>query len=403
MLRERHKRTAIWGIALAGVGSGLFLISVEDRATGPFQVRPAARAEVRAPVAGFIREIYCDEGDRVPYGSPVARLDVPDLASRLLQKQAEVREARARLRLLEAGTRPEERAEQRRRVERAIGWRDRARQDLVREHKAYEEDLARLDKQAAAHTAELEQARMSLARTQKLAGRGAASPEELDEAEAKCRIYQAQREASEAEKRASQAKGTLLAETELAKREKELADARSTLALMEAGSRPEEVEAERAKLARLEEENRYLGGLLEKLVVASPVGGLVTTARLHEKVGQYVKEGDLIGTVEEPAALVAEITLAEQDVVRVQPGQAVKLKARAMPFQTFRTEVDRIAPAAGKGEAQSNVTVYCRLDNQAASLRPGMSGHARIATGTRSPGLILVDRTLRYLRTEFWW
>jgi hypothetical protein len=90
-------------------------------------------------------------------------------------------------------------------------------------------------------------------------------------------------------------------------------------------------------------------------------------------------------------------------VARVRPGQAVKLKARAMPFQTFRTEVDRIAPAAGKGEAQSNLTVYCRLDNHAASLRPGMSGHARIATGTRSPGLILVDRTLRYLRTEFWW
>jgi hypothetical protein len=32
-----------------------------------------------------------------------------------------------------------------------------------------------------------------------------------------------------------------------------------------------------------------------------------------------------------------------------------------------------------------------------------MSGHARITTGTRSPGLILVDRALRYLRTEFWW
>jgi len=244
---------------------------------------------------------------------------------------------------------------------------------------------------------------MSLARTVKLASRGAASPEEREEVQAKCRVYQAQREQAEAEKRARQAKGLLEPETELAKREKELADARSTLALMEAGSRPEEVQAERAKLARLEEERLYLEGLLEKLLVASPVGGLVTTPRLHEKVGLYVKEGDLIGTIEEPTALVAEITLPEQAVARVQPGKAVKLKARAMPFQTFRTEVDRIAPAAGKGEAQSNVTIYCRLDNHAASLRPGMSGHARIATGTRSPGLILVDRALRYLRTEFWW
>jgi multidrug efflux pump subunit AcrA (membrane-fusion protein) len=403
MLRQRHKRTAIWGIALASLGSGLFLIPVEDKASGPFQVRPAARAEVRAPVAGFLREIFCDEGDRVAPGSVVARLDVPDLASRLAQKQAEVREARARLRLLELGTRYEELTEQRGRVERAGAWRDRAQHDLARGHQAYEADLARLDKQAAGHAAELEQARVSLARTQKLAKRGAAPPEEIDEAEARCRIYQAQREQAEAEKRARQAKGTLEAESELAKRAKELADARATLALMEAGSRPEEIEAERAKLARLEEERRYLEGLREKVQVSSPVGGVVTTAHMKEKVGQYVKEGDLIGLIEEPAALVAEITLPEQDVARVQAGQAVKLKARAMPFQTFRTEVDRIAPAAGKGEAQSNVTVYCHLDNHAASLRPGMSGHARIATGTRSPGLILIDRTLRYLRTEFWW
>ena len=93
----------------------------------------------------------------------------------------------------------------------------------------------------------------------------------------------------------------------------------------------------------------------------------------------------------------------EQDVARVRTGQAVELKARALPFETFTAPVDRIAPAAGKGDVQSSVTVYCRLENHGADLRPGMSGHARIATGSRSPGLILVDRTLRYLRTEFWW
>jgi multidrug efflux pump subunit AcrA (membrane-fusion protein) len=403
MLRLRHKRTAVWGLALGSVGAALFLIPVDDRATGPFQVRPAARAEIRAPLAGFIGAVYCDEGDRVSPGAVVARLEVPDLASRLAQKQAEVREARARLRLLEAGTRYEELAEQRRRVERAGAWRDLARQDLAREQKVFEEDLARLDKQVARYAAELEQARASLARTQRLANNRAASPEELDEAQTRCRIDQAQREQAEAEKRARQAKGTLEAETELAKRDKELADARSALALMEAGSRPDEVEAERAKLARLEEEGRYLDGLREKVQVASPVGGVMTTARLKEKVGQYVREGDLIGIIEEPAVLEAEVTLPEQDVARVRPGQAVELKARALPFETFRTEVDRIAPAAGKGDAQSNVTVYCRLENQGAGLRPGMSGHARIATGSRSPGLILVDRALRYLRTEFWW
>jgi multidrug efflux pump subunit AcrA (membrane-fusion protein) len=403
MLRLRHKRTAMWCLALGALAAGLFLVPIRDRVGAPFQVRPAVRAELRAPVAGFLKEVCCDEGHRVSAGALVARLDVPDLASRIGQNQAAVREARARLRLLEAGTRYEELAEQRRRVERAGAWRDLARQDLPREERVYQEDLVRLEKQVARHTAELERAQVSLARTQKLASGGAVSPEELDDAQTRVRIGQVQREQSEAERRARQAKGTLEAERELAKREKELADDRSALALMEAGSRPEEVEAEREKLARLEEEGRYLAGLQEKVHVASPVGGVVTTARLKEKVGQHVKEGDLIATIEEPAVLEAEITLPEQDVARVRAGQAVELKARVLPFETFRTEVERIAPAAGKGEVQSSVTVYCRLANEGADLRPGMSGHARIATGRRSPGLILVDRALRYLRTEFWW
>ncbi len=46
--------------------------------------------------------------------------------------------------------------------------------------------------------------------------------------------------------------------------------------------------------------------------------------------------------------------------------------------------------------------VYCRL-GQGAELRPGMTGQARIATGSRSTGLILLDRALRYVRMEFWW
>jgi multidrug efflux pump subunit AcrA (membrane-fusion protein) len=141
----------------------------------------------------------------------------------------------------------------------------------------------------------------------------------------------------------------------------------------------------------------------EKLPVASPAGGVVTTARLKEKVGQYVKEGDLIGVVEEPAVLEAEITLAEQEVARVQPGQPVGLKARALPFETMPSQVDRVAPAASKGDVQGTVLVYCRLTTPGSELRPGMTGHARIDTGRRSVGAILLDRALRYVRTEFWW
>ena len=49
------------------------------------------------------------------------------------------------------------------------------------------------------------------------------------------------------------------------------------------------------------------------------------------------------------------------------------------------------------------LTVYCRVTDASAELRPGMTGHARIACGRRPVGAILTDGVYRRLRTEFWW
>jgi multidrug resistance efflux pump len=320
-------------------------------------------------------------------------------------------------------------------VARARSWRDLAEQDLARARQAHDREVARLDEQIAQGGDELTQAQASLDRARRLlaspTGR-AISPEDYGEVEKRYRVARHQLEQARDQKQARQALGTREAEAELARREKELADARGALALLELGSRAEEVEAERARLARLEEEARYLEGLPGRLEVTSPVGGVLTTPRLREKVGQYVKEGDLIGVVEEPGGLEAEIALPEQDAARVRVGQEIRLKARSAPYETFTAQVDRIAPAAAKGEAQCTVTVYCRLapsgggegkalasltppeggsptvnlapeeGGEREGLRPGMTGHARIATGRRAPGLIVLDRAIRYLRTEFW-
>src|SRR5262249_43035142 len=356
MIRLRRKRTVVWALALGGLGAGFFLIEIEDRAGGAFQVRPLIRAELRAPVAGFLREVYCEEGDRVSPGAPVARLEVPDLASRLAQKRAEVREARAKLRLLEAGPRYGEVVEQRRRVERARAWHDLARQDLTRLRQVFEKELARLDKLIAQCQSEVPAAQDAARRARSLAGR-AISAEQHQEVERRYQVCQAQLEQARAEKHVREAKGTLEAETELARRERELAEVQASLTLLEGGPRPEEGEAERARLTRLEEEARYLEQLQHKLPVRSPVPGLVTTPRLKEKVGQYLREGELICVVEEPVGLEVEITLAEQDVARIRPGQVVALRARALPWETLPGRVERVAPAARSGDAQSTVAV----------------------------------------------
>lgn len=414
MITNRLIRTTLWLCVLGGAGAALCLIEIEDRASGPFQVRPSIRAEVRAPIAGFLLAVDCEEGERVSAGSLVARLEVPDLASRLAQKQAEIKESFAKLRLLEIGTRPEEVVEQRNRVARMTNWRDLAEKDLSNAVKALKEELNRLDKSIAQAGAELNAAKDAFDRARRLWTEKSIAEEQYRDAERRFLVTKSQLSQAESMKRHREALGTreaiagLDAEAELARRVKDLADAQAVLNIMDAGSRPEEIDAERARLARLHEEAAHLESLQTKIFVTSPVPGIVTTPRLREKIGQYFKEGDLICEVEEPSLLNVEISITEEDVARVEPGQLVELKARTLPFELFESRVDRLAPVAAKadaakGDVQGTVTIYCRLQESNQQLRPGMTGNARIYSDRRPIGEILLDRAMRYVRTEFWW
>jgi multidrug efflux pump subunit AcrA (membrane-fusion protein) len=402
MLRFRHRRTVCWLAALGAVVAALCLVHMEDRAGGPFQVRPLVRAEIRAPVAGFLQAVALEEGSRVRANAVVARIEVPNLATRIAQKQAEVRELEARLRLLEAGPRLEELRARRRRAEWARACCRQAEENLQRARRALDAELAQLDRLIDQHQAEVEFAAEIHSRALSLRAANAISAEQCREAEKRYRTCQAQLEQARSQRHARQTVGPREAETELARRRGEVAEAESALALAECGPRPEEVEAQRAILGRVREEVRYLESLREKAVVRTPVAGLVTTPRLADKVGQYLREGEVICLIEEPSLLEAEVVLPDQELARVRVGQEVELTARAHPFEPFRARVDRIAPRAVRGELHSTVTVYTRVEGAGEELRPGMVGHARIACGRRPVGAIWVERFLRFLRTEFW-
>jgi multidrug resistance efflux pump len=186
MILTRHRWTAVWVVALGGAGLALGVIDIRDRAGGPFQVRAATRVEVRAPAAGFVREVHHDEGNYVSPGAPLVRLEVPDLAGRLAQKRADIRQVEARLRLLE-----EEVAEQRRRVARAEGWRDLRKEDLARDGRALAEELVRLDEQVKQARAEAEAARAADARVREAAVQGTVSREQAEDAERRPRVAEA--------------------------------------------------------------------------------------------------------------------------------------------------------------------------------------------------------------------
>ena len=173
--------------------------------------------------------------------------------------------------------------------------------------------------------------------------------------------------------------------------------------MLEAGSRPEDVKAAEATVERLEEELSYLHEVKDRLEIRSPVAGSITTERLREKVGDYFAEGELICEVEDSGMLEVAIALNEDQAAKVRAGQDVRLKARALPFEVLKVEVQRIAPRAVTGDVQNTVTAYCQLEDPQRKLQSGMTGYARIQCGRASIASVYAKRCLRFLRTEFWW
>jgi hypothetical protein len=171
MITKRYGRTALWVVTPQ---QRRHCTSSRWKTAGGRSVRPAVRAELRAGVR-LPQEVNCDEGDQVSLGALVARLEVPDLISRLAQKRAEVREAEAKLKMLETGPRPIEIAERKKLVERAKAWRDLAEGHLVRTKQALGEELDGLLKQIAARRAELDMASDVLERAKGLLERKALS------------------------------------------------------------------------------------------------------------------------------------------------------------------------------------------------------------------------------------
>jgi multidrug efflux pump subunit AcrA (membrane-fusion protein) len=177
------------------------------------------------------------------------------------------------------------------------------------------------------------------------------------------------------------------------------------LKLLLAGSRPEEIEALDADVARLQAQQNYLQEQSRFLTVLSPISGIMATRKLEEKVGEHLKKGDLIAGVHDLESVNVEIAVSENDIADVQIGQSVTLKARAHPHLTFQGQVAEIAPVARKEndwQPDRTVLVTTRLHNGAALLKAEMTGNAKISAGEHRLLELTTRRLLRYIRVEFW-
>ncbi len=216
MFQSKKLRVLFWIAVLTGV----CLIPITDRAGGEFFVRPLVHGEVRASVAGFLKEVNVKQGQVISEGEVIARLEVPELTSQIVRKNLEIEESQARLRQLQCGTRPEALAEQKAKIERATYWRDLAKQDLERARHSLQAELAAFEYRIQRAETDLEYRTTIKQQAQQLYEKGGLAGQQLLVFERQLEESRAQMKEARSEREAREASGVLVYETELARRER---------------------------------------------------------------------------------------------------------------------------------------------------------------------------------------
>lgn len=243
----------------------------------------ATTADLGFQAPGRIATVDAEEGARVSAGDLIAKLDVAELDARRAAAVAQLETARAQLRELERGARPEE--------------------------------LAQARAAVVAADQKLEEARRDLDRTRRLEAGGAVSREALERVETAHVVAQTQ-----------------------------AAQAREQLRLVQTGPRSERIEAARAQVAAAEAMVARVDATLSNASIVAPFAGVVTVR--HREPGETVAAGQPVVTLMNPADRWVRIYVREDRVGRVALGQPARITTDSHRDTEFSGRVVHIASEA---------------------------------------------------------
>lgn len=293
--------------------------------------------QIAAEVGGRVVELNFDEGDRVEAGQVLVRLDTRDTELALTRARAERAQAEAQLRLLQAGSRPEE----------------------IRQAGA---QVAAAEAEVTAAEAELASAAADLERYEALLRANAGSVKARDDARTRRDV----------------AEGRLKAARQRAEA------ARETLARLRSGARTQEIEAARARVAAADAQIATLEKALEDATVEVPVAGVVTNRLVN--LGELLAPRTPVAVVTDLDRAWAEVFVDEPLVPRLRVGQQATVFTDAggsgidgrVTYVSPRAEFTPRNVQTAEERSRLVYRVKITVDNTSGVLKPGMPIEAEL-------------------------
>lgn len=289
----------------------------------------ATDVRISTKVSGRLASLEVREGDVVKTGQQLARLETTDLQLALRQARAEAQQAAAELRLRLAGARAE--------------------------------DIAEALAQVASAEADLAGAERDLQRMQDLLAKGSGTTKARDDAQTRRDVIAGR-----------------------------LGALRQGLARLRAGSRSEEKDAARARVAALEARIAQLEQQVKDATIASPLDGVVT-----EKIaeaGELLQVGSGLCVVTDLAHAWLTVYLPEADLGRIRIGQGAEVVTDGGQSRqgtiTFVASKAEFTPKNVQTQDERVKLVYkvkVGLDNADGLFKPGMPAEARFTPVAAAP------------------
>lgn len=250
-------------------------------ATGVVEGRTREIA-LRFEIAGRLDELLVREGSRVQAGQLLAKLDASSLLEEVAKVEAAVEIAKAEKERLVNGAR--------------------------------RETLEIVEAEIRAAKARYQQARKSLARSEKLAKSGAVPQQEVDDLDGAAKKARAEVEVTEGKLRE-----------------------------LSADAREDEVKLADAKITLEQARVRHARSLLEKSELRAPSDGIVL--RLRGEPGELVEAtGDSVITIVDPSELYVRAHVEELDAIRVVQQMQAEVSVDGMPGLKIAGRVVSCAP-----------------------------------------------------------
>ncbi|GIW11149.1 MAG: hypothetical protein KatS3mg061_2206 [Dehalococcoidia bacterium] len=356
--------------------------------TGTVQANTTARLAFRS--GGYLAEVYVRVGDSVKAGQPLAKLDTKDLEITLRQQQANLASAQARLQQTLAGALPSD-------IQAAVASVASAQAQFVKA----QADLQKLTTPPSPDevqqlASQLEKARVALQNAQteydRISWRGdAASTPQAVALQNATADYQSALAAYNLKIAPPKESDVATARQAVESARQQVEAANTRLAQLQSGPTPQDVAAAQAAVEQAAAAVATAQLNLDRAILVAPFDGVVSA--LTASPGEVVGSNPFL-TLVDPTNLRLDVNVDENDVARLDLGQAATITLDALPGRTYRGRVIAIAPVATIQQGVASYPVSLQIE-QPEGVKAGMTANVQIIVEERQNVLLVPARAVR--------